>query len=293
MMRRIAEVMGENQRLVGAMIGIAILKLYLETARAGLEAGLWKEPQLAAIQAQIRPINLLAGFGGSLRRERAASLWLLERPRAELEKVFNLPPPARGLDWGAALIRLGLKLCPRGWICQNQASLARSEQVMLDSFDPASRRIHAMQWTAGGTASEARDDGFTPYGFLARMAMPNFIRSLQALARVQTQLDQLDVACALERHRVAQGSYPGELGLLAPVYLGRIPGDIFADRPLQYRRDDQDGYLLWSVGWNEKSDGGEASLGSDGRPAYGETSGDWVWLLKHPWPPAVERRSRP
>ncbi len=157
-MRRIAEVMGENQRLVGAMIGIAILKLYLETARAGLEAGLWKEPQLAAIQAQIRPINLLAGFGGSLRRERAASLWLLERPRAELEKVFNLPPPARGLDWGAALIRLGLKLCPRGWICQNQASLARSEQVMLDSFDPASRRIHAMQWTAGGTAAGSRPD---------------------------------------------------------------------------------------------------------------------------------------
>ena len=287
MMRRLADAMAENQTLVGTMIGVAIMGLHVETARAALDAGLWKEPQLAAIQAQILDFNLLGAFARSIRwAERAGGLWLLERPRTELEQVLNLAPlgggSPGGINWSAAFTRLGLRLCPRGWIRQNQATLARSEQDLLDGFDPALGRIHARRLTAVGTDIAERNGGFTPYGFLAAMATPNFIRALQTLARIQTQIDQLEVACALERHRLAHGSYPEKLELLAPAYLNRVPGDLFADRTLQYTRDGQGQYRLWSVGWNEKDDGGLPSLGRDGKPDYGDGDGDWVWTSKRP-----------
>ena len=195
--------------------------------------------------------------------------------------MFTLPPLGGGspgsINWDAAFTRLGLRLCPRGWIRQNQATLARSEQDLLDGFDPALGRIHARRLTAVGTDIAERNGGFTPYGFLAAMATPNFIRALQTLARIQTQIDQLEVACALERHRLAHGSYPEKLELLAPAYLNRVPGDLFADGTLQYTRDGQGQYRLWSVGWNEKDDGGSVVMTRGTTPTVDLKQGDWVW----------------
>jgi hypothetical protein len=41
---------------------------------------------------------------------------------------------------------------------------------------------------------------------------------------------------------------------------------------LKYRRTNGGGYLLYSVGWDEKDDGGVA--------AQSREEGDWVWELR-------------
>jgi hypothetical protein len=70
----------------------------------------------------------------------------------------------------------------------------------------------------------------------------------------------------LERYRVAHSAYPEILDALVPQYLDKIPLDLIGGQPLHYRRTNEGKFLLYSIGWNEKDDGGKP--GSDD---------DWVW----------------
>ena len=71
------------------------------------------------------------------------------------------------------------------------------------------------------------------------------------------QLEQnLELAFALARFKIANDRYPAELNELTPKYLAAIPDDLFAAKPMIYRRT-ADGYLLYSVGINGKDDGGK------------------------------------
>jgi hypothetical protein len=85
-------------------------------------------------------------------------------------------------------------------------------------------------------------------------------------ARNQTLVHEALIACALERYRLAHNSYPETLDALVPQFLAQIPPDIIGGQPLHYRRTNEGKFLLYSIGWNEKDDGGKP--GSDD---------DWVW----------------
>jgi hypothetical protein len=86
---------------------------------------------------------------------------------------------------------------------------------------------------------------------------------LPALQRVQAAYDRSDqvnrnlqVAFALAAYRAETGRYPAQLAELAPKYLAAVPGDQFSGKPLIYRAEGN-GYVLYSVGQNEKDDGGK------------------------------------
>jgi len=65
----------------------------------------------------------------------------------------------------------------------------------------------------------------------------------------------LDTALALARYRRDHGTYPPTLAKLLPNYLPNPPEDPFSTGILQYRQDGE-GYLLYSIGRDEKDDGG-------------------------------------
>ena len=53
-----------------------------------------------------------------------------------------------------------------------------------------------------------------------------------------------------------RGQYPVQLEQLVPKYLDKIPEDLFVGKPVRYLRKAQ-GYLLYSVGPNQKDNGGQ------------------------------------
>jgi len=57
--------------LVSAMIHVAVVGLYVDVIGDGLQLQVWREPELIALQEQLREINLLRVVAGSLREERA------------------------------------------------------------------------------------------------------------------------------------------------------------------------------------------------------------------------------
>jgi hypothetical protein len=69
-------------------------------------------------------------------------------------------------------------------------------------------------------------------------------------------LNLLRTDLAIRRYRTAQGNWPDSLESLVPEQLPRVPLDPFSDKPLVYRRADDD-FLLYSVGFNRFDDGGQ------------------------------------
>ena len=54
-----------------------------------------------------------------------------------------------------------------------------------------------------------------------------------------------------------KGSFPNPWKPLSPRFLQKMPHDIITGAPLKYRRTPDGQFILYSVGWNEKDDGGQ------------------------------------
>ena len=75
---------------------------------------------------------------------------------------------------------------------------------------------------------------------------------------------------ALERCRLARGAFPESLDALAPQFIAKVPHDVIGGQPLKYRREADGSFVLYSVGWNEKDDGGVAGFQQGWRGGHSE-----------------------
>ncbi len=100
---------------------------------------------------------------------------------------------------------------------------------------------------------------------------------LPRAASVETRIRQARIACVIQRYALTEKALPSSLNQVLPHYLERIPVDIVNGEPMRYRSNGKD-YVLWSIGWNEKDDGGEAYSGEQSP----EKKLDWVWKGRLP-----------
>lgn len=253
---------GKPMTLVAAMINVAVIGLYADIVEEGLRLHAWREPQLLAIERQLEDTDLLAPVVEAFQQERAGTCRTFEiTKRGELVKLFNV---------GGSMSKLVLRWMPKGWFFQNMAAGAELEQKMIGSMDRSNHLVFPHQVTeiVHSVVGERR----SPYKFLVAIAFPNFAKAVQTLARTQTRANEALLACTLERYRLAQGQYPDSLAALTPRFVEQRPHDLIGGEPLKYRRINGAGYLLYSVGWDEKDNGGV--------PGKTSEEGDWVWELR-------------
>jgi hypothetical protein len=262
---------GKPMTLVAAMINVAVTGLYVQIIQDGLRLEAWREPQLAAIQSQLKQVNLLPHVSAAFFCEQLATCHTLETSTAgELAKLFS-PGDPRASFWQRIQdpTRLIIAAAPRGWFYQNMIADSLLDQSLVEAIDLTNCLIRPSGVEQFFKVRETLLGHASPYNFLARLALPNFVRATQTLARNQSLANEALIACALERCRLTQGQYPDSLEALVPRFIDALPHDLVNGEPLKYRRDERSGYLLYSVGWNEKDDGGVA-----GRQT---AEGDWVW----------------
>lgn len=99
-----------------------------------------------------------------------------------------------------------------------------------------------------------------------------------ALLRIQTLINEGQIACALERYRIANGEYPEALDSLVPEFMQQLPRDIVNGAPLKYRRSENGKFLLYSLGWNGTDEGGKDV--SDWSHQESLKNGDWTWISR-------------
>jgi len=268
---------GKPMTLVAAMINVAVTGLYVSAIADGQQSHVWLDPQLAALQAQLKEINLPPFVSESLRGEVAGSSRMLElmATSSELKKmVFNqekhsLWQRLKNPDY------LFLTLVPRGWYYQNMRVAATLEHKWNDGFNLPNNLILPKKSDHMSVEIDKVTQHFSLWNIWARMAIPNATKATTVAAKNQTLVNEAQIVCALERYRLAHNEYPGTLDALMPRFIDPLPHDIIGGEPLHYQRRADGRFLLYSVGWNETDDDGEIAYAKDGKVDL--TQGDWVW----------------
>jgi len=103
----------------------------------------------------------------------------------------------------------------------------------------------------------------------ATLLLPPLEGPARKTAENQCRVNQAIIAGALERYRLAHGSYPPTLEVLAPDYLTKLPNSPITGRPMNYSLQSDGTFTLWTPGWNLKS--------LNGKPGEYSGDGDIVW----------------
>jgi len=253
---------GKSRTLVEAMISVAIKGLYVAVIQDGLRLGAWQDVELAALGEQLRTIDLLPLVNEAFNAELVGMIHLAQT--VPLSKIFSLGNEKRFQFFD---------LLPRGWTYQNMVAYARIMGRQIDAVESALPLVAPRKIEEATASVESGLSRFSPYIYLARVGIPNTGKAFQVTTRNQTRIHQAQIVCALERYRLARGEYPARLEELVPEFLQAVPRDLVGGESMPYQRTAEKGFLLYSIGWNDKDDGGQAS--ADWK------QGDWIWTSRH------------
>jgi hypothetical protein len=164
---------------------------------------------------------------------------------------------------------------PKGWFYQGDILMSKADEagssVLSGNMGPIISPDSVLQ------ASNAMMVAYSKFGFLGRLLAPNLGAYAKRTAFAQESVDLARIAIALERYRLKQGAYPGSLDALAPAFMQEVPADIINGESLNYHLTPDGRFVLYSVGWNGKDDGGIASKGNSNEAGIDINRGDWVW----------------
>ena len=114
---------------------------------------------------------------------------------------------------------------------------------------------------------------------LLTMLAPALGRVIEISYRLPADVKSTLTIIAILRYRQQIGDYPENLdNLIEAGYLKELPMDPFSDKPLVYKKTDDD-FILYSVGLNFEDDGGKYGKDKKGSPKLWVDNGDAVF-----WP---------
>ena len=282
---RLAEAVHSEPILISYLVRIALLQIALQPVWEGLADHLWTDAELAAIAAELDRLDLLADYHLAMRGERAFSLWAVDYVRRRGAQGFNdlggmeesTSAPANGDLLERTLGTASFALIPSGWFDQNKLSLARMQaNHILPLVNREQRLVSPTTARQSQAVIAGQSQRPTPYDLFSKMLLPALTHTAEKSARAQTSVDLARVAIVLERYRLAHGKYPETLEALVPQFIAKLPHDVINGQPLKYRPTDDGRFVLYSVGWNEKDDGGTVALSKTGKNVNSK-EGDWVW----------------
>jgi hypothetical protein len=291
---KLADSSGGDAFLISHLVRIVIFQITLEPIWEGLADHKWSDAQLVELEKLLGRIDYLADQQQGMRCERAGAVSIadyLMRQRSffgrnVFEELWGMENgDEETVSFAKSMPNSVFCAVPRGWFYQNDLTIARLHQeLILPIVDERQRIIKPGVVRANDAELSRRLKERSPFNLLARLMLPALGRMAEKSAYGQVSVDLARVACALERHRLANGAYPESLAALAPKYLAEVPHDVINGQPLHYHRTDDGRFVLYSVGWNETDDGGTIVVGTpqrdrrdEDRHTLNRDEGDWVW----------------
>lgn len=282
-----ADSLKEEPFVISYLVRIGCLGIAIQPIWEGLAEHAWSDAQLQELQGRLRQYNLVADMRMPLAAERAAGIAVIDFARRNLIQLFDVVGSVSPTPTDQELSNCLGKIVPRGWWYQEQLNYCRFFQMQLDgAFDSTKHRVSHSRIASNKRVLDRGIRGggvggavtaFLHHRIMATMlawALDEFPRKGAA---AQTAVDQAMLACALERYRLANGQFPEKLDGLVPAFISPLPQDVITGEPYKYRRTDDGQFILYSVGWDEKDDGGVP-----GNTEWDYKQGDWVWQ----YPPA-------
>ena len=110
------------------------------------------------------------------------------------------------------------------------------------------------------------------------MTTPAVTKAASRTVYYEVMIAQARIACSLERHFLATGSYPDTLQVIESTTPDTLPRDIMADGPMGYERVGPR-YRLHSFSWDRKANE-DVTIPSGER--FDPIISDWVWSYPGP-----------
>ncbi|MHC1768263.1 MAG: hypothetical protein AB9869_28990 [Verrucomicrobiia bacterium] len=265
---RFSDTLRSEPLLITYLVRAALVRGALLPVWEGLARHRWTDDHLKRLDETLASIRFLHEYEFAMRGERAFSVESMAQVRSG---KFPGEPASQP---GSRRIFL-----PSGMFFQNQVAICRMfQEAILPSVDAANHRVDP---------AKSREDALKtilprrmPYNMFAWLLYPAIQKSAQQAALAQCGVDLARTACALERYRLANGSYPESLQALVPRFIDRLPPDLINGEPLKYVRHPDATFVLYSVGWNGTDEGGEVAMRPDG--GVSAPKGDWAWRYPSP-----------
>jgi hypothetical protein len=274
----------EEPFLIAYLVRVSDMQTAAQPVWEGLVEHRWTEEQLKYLQGWFERDNFKAEVKKPLDTERAAALLTVDllRRKGNLAQLAGIDPQTSTLG-GATWSALGKlnRYTPRGWAYQEQLTYCRlfDEEFESTLLDASRRIIPAEVETRKAKAEQALKGS----SMLNKMFRHNLAASLllPALGNIglrsasaQVCVDQAAIACALERYRLSKNEFPSKLEDLTPQFMTRVPLDMLSGQTYRYERKADNGYILYSLGWDAQDNSGEV-----GARLFDTKRGDWVWQV--------------
>jgi len=288
---RLTETFRSEPFLISHLVRIAMTEIILQPIYEGLANHQWDDQQLVDLDAELVRLDYLADYQFAMRSERvfnAVIIDYLARGNRWQNYKMLMGNFAGDNDSDGGLVRkklyaVGFWLMPDGWFEQNKLLIAKSQQAWIGNvIFPEKHLASPSKYTEIGLAQDHLfQNASRPWNFLSKELLPALGAFARKATREQISVDLARTAIALERCRLARGEFPESLDALAPQFIAKVPHDVIGGQLLKYRRTNDGQFVLYSVGWNEKDDGGVTGHRNGGTAPDFE-SGDWVWRYPKP-----------
>jgi len=285
----LADAIREEPLLISQLVRVALLNIAVEPIWEGLIDHRWSDSQLVALDKMLARQDVLADYLLGMRGERAFCLETLDYMRRSrnydlLGEPFSME--SRSLLEETLGNSPGL-LIPSGWFYQNMVSIAHIHtDYVLPAVDLQKRMVPPDAPKKLDDAVQIMAGHVSPYNLFGAMLMPALGNAAKRFGYAQAMADLARTAIALERYWLANGTYPDSLDELSTRFIAVVPHDIINGQPLKYHRTSDpssagDGaargrFILYSIGWNERDDGGTTVFQKYGKNVDLD-EGDWVW----------------
>lgn len=258
--------------LISLLVRIALDLIGLGVVESGIPQ--WDEEGVRRLEAALSGIDPHAALLRALRGERAyaCSAFAAIRDSSSNDAQALLQTKGFAKNGWSLPVLVGISAYAFAFLPGDEALVTRTYQEWVDHFEEQGGPPRQ----AGASMAKTRLEAIRASPFLrvrhtiALLTFPSVEGTFRRVAFWHTRLHQARAACAIQRFALALGRLPTTLEELVPDDLREIPLDPMDGRPLRYRLD-EDGYLLWSVGWNETDEGGVAA---EHRKLE---ENDWVW----------------
>jgi hypothetical protein len=275
LMLRLTDSIRTDPFLISHLVRIAMMQIAMQPVYQALAEHKLSDAQLANLDSELAKLDFLADYEFSLRGERAGAIASIEHMRRT--RKVELPDDTDDNSGPKNLSIPISHLLPDAFFYQNELAIARMHQLWILPMVDAENGIVSPTVVHERQADGAKEFGhYSLYKVFADGDFPAFKNAFQIkTAYLQSSVNLARTAVALERYRLAHGEFPESLDALAPQFMEKIPHDIINGQPLKYRRTADGQFVLYSVGWNERDDGGVVVFTKGG--GVENNQGDWVW----------------
>lgn len=264
---KLGETLKDDPLIYALMIRSTVLSMALGIIGTDLRLRVWSDAEILRIQNALQPIDLVAGGALALRGERGLSNQVIEavsqNPSLWRDSWFwrgyFRPPDSASSKFSNEAEQVLAQIDSALFGAGDQATLNRLVQCLAEIFDAIPLK--------GFNAKEFERELHRPRNRLERITHPKtdqfiyyYAGNLHILVRLQIEVEQAFMACALERYRLRYKCYPETLDALVPEFIQKLPKDVYTAKPYQYRPETPDRFRLWSVG-----------------PLSGDGNGDIIW----------------